>query len=77
MVMAVRLPFRHMSDVNSIAQTLFSHLSGGSTARFAGVNVHKRLVQEEAYKESKYDQALKKAFLGTDEDMLAGKSLLL
>lgn len=57
--------------------TLFSHLLGGSTARFAGVNVHKRLVQEEAYKENKYDQALKKAFLGTDEDMLAGKPLFL
>ncbi|EIM86041.1 PP2C-domain-containing protein [Stereum hirsutum FP-91666 SS1] len=47
---------------------------GGSTARFAGVNVHKRLVQEESYKENKYDQALKRAFLGTDEDMLADPS---
>ncbi|KAK7048343.1 putative general substrate transporter [Favolaschia claudopus] len=45
---------------------------GGSTvARFAGQNVHQRLVKEEAYKESRYDEALKRAFLGTDEDLLA------
>lgn len=47
---------------------------GGSTARFAGQNVHRRLVQEDAYKEANYEQALKRAFLGTDEDMLAGES---
>jgi len=45
---------------------------GGSTvARFAGANVHKRLVNEEAYKAGDYPQALKRAFLGTDEDLLA------
>jgi protein phosphatase 2C family protein 2/3 len=45
---------------------------GGSTvARFAGQNVHKRLVSEESYQEGNYETALKKAFLGTDEDLLA------
>ncbi|KAF8957289.1 phosphatase 2C-like domain-containing protein [Flammula alnicola] len=45
---------------------------GGSTvARFAGHNVHKRLVAEETYKAGEYETALKKAFLGTDEDLLA------
>ncbi|KAJ3509423.1 hypothetical protein NLJ89_g5230 [Agrocybe chaxingu] len=45
---------------------------GGSTvARFAGQNVHKRLVQEESYKEANFETALKRAFLGTDEDLLA------
>jgi len=45
---------------------------GGSTvARFAGQNVHKRLVTEDSYKEGNYETALKKAFLGTDEDLLA------
>ncbi|CAK5284201.1 unnamed protein product [Mycena citricolor] len=45
---------------------------GGSTvAKFAGQNVHKRLVAEESYKEQNYEQALKRAFLGTDEDILA------
>ena len=44
---------------------------GGSTvAKFAGKNVHKRLVTDEAYREKRYDEALKKAFLGTDEDLL-------
>ncbi|KAJ7069808.1 phosphatase 2C-like domain-containing protein [Mycena amicta] len=45
---------------------------GGSTvAKFAGQNVHKRLLTEDSYKESQYGEALKRAFLGTDEDLLA------
>ncbi|KAJ2919197.1 hypothetical protein MD484_g1232, partial [Candolleomyces efflorescens] len=47
---------------------------GSSVARFAGQNVHKRLVTEEAYKAGDYEQALKRAFLGTDEDLLANPS---
>ncbi|KIJ62566.1 hypothetical protein HYDPIDRAFT_135638 [Hydnomerulius pinastri MD-312] len=44
---------------------------GGTVAKFAGKNVHKRLLVEEAYREKRYDEALKRAFLGTDEDLLA------
>ncbi|KAH0832062.1 PP2C-domain-containing protein [Lanmaoa asiatica] len=45
---------------------------GGSTvAKFAGKNVHRRLLAEEAYREKRYDEAMRKAFLGTDEDLLA------
>ncbi|KAF5382587.1 hypothetical protein D9615_002927 [Tricholomella constricta] len=44
---------------------------GGTVAKFAGQNVHKRLVTEETYKQRQYDAALKRAFLGTDEDLLA------
>jgi hypothetical protein len=47
---------------------------GGTVARFAGQNVHKRLVNEEAYRNKDYEIALKRAFLGTDEDILAGMS---
>jgi len=45
---------------------------GGSVARFAGQNVHRRLVQEESYQHQNYEDAMRRAFLGTDEDMLAG-----
>jgi len=38
------------------------------------VNVHKRLVTEEAYYEKRYEEALKRAFLGTDKDLLADPS---
>ena len=41
-------------------------------AKFAGQHVAKRLVSEQAYREFEYEQALKKAFLGTDEDLRAG-----
>jgi len=45
---------------------------GGSTvAKFAGKNVHKRLLAEDAYREKRYEEAMKRAFLGTDEDLLA------
>jgi protein phosphatase 2C family protein 2/3 len=44
---------------------------GGTVAKFAGQNLHKRLVDEEMYKQRQYDAALKRAFLGTDEDLLA------
>ncbi|KAN0123396.1 Protein phosphatase 2C (PP2C)-like domain containing protein, partial [Russula decolorans] len=44
---------------------------GGSVARFAGKNVHRRLLQEESYQEQNYEEAMTRAFLGTDEDMLA------
>ncbi|KIJ54938.1 hypothetical protein M422DRAFT_153371, partial [Sphaerobolus stellatus SS14] len=45
---------------------------GGSTvAKFAGENVYKRLASEAAYQEKKYEAALKRAFLGTDEDIRA------
>ena len=43
-------------------------------AKFAGINVHKRLVTEEDYRNGDYEVALKKAFLGTDEDLLASQS---
>lgn len=44
---------------------------GSAVAKFAGENVHRRLVNEEAYKQGNYDEALKRAFLGADEEMLA------
>jgi protein phosphatase PTC2/3 len=46
--------------------------TGGSVARFAGQNVHRRLVQEESYQQQNYEDAMRRAFLGTDEDLLAG-----
>ncbi|KIL65423.1 hypothetical protein M378DRAFT_45477, partial [Amanita muscaria Koide BX008] len=41
-------------------------------SKYAGENLHKRLLSEDDYHERNYDTALKKAFLGTDEDLLAG-----
>jgi len=39
---------------------------GDTAAKFAGDNVHKKLVSEEAYREKRYEDALKRAFLDTD-----------
>jgi protein phosphatase 2C family protein 2/3 len=56
-----------------------SHLTpnkGDSVAKFAGQNVHKRLVKEEAYHKRQYEAALRRTFLGTDEDVQKGKSVI-
>ncbi|KAH7919585.1 PP2C-domain-containing protein [Leucogyrophana mollusca] len=58
------------NDKNTFFAVYDGH-GGGTVAKFAGKNVHKRLVAEEAYREKRYDEALKRAFLGTDEDLLA------
>ncbi|EGN98389.1 hypothetical protein SERLA73DRAFT_183367 [Serpula lacrymans var. lacrymans S7.3] len=58
------------ADSNTFFAVYDGH-GGGSVARFAGKHVHKRLVTEEAYREKRYEEALKRAFLGTDEDLLA------
>ena len=54
------------------AQSLSKSNTGGSVARFAGQNVHRRLLQEDSYQQQNYEEAMRRAFLGTDEDMLAG-----
>ncbi|KAI0252000.1 phosphatase 2C-like domain-containing protein [Lactifluus subvellereus] len=43
---------------------------GSSVARFAGQNVHRRLVQEDSYRQQNYEEAMRRAFLGMDEEML-------
>lgn len=67
-----------MHALFSTQSTMFNlcPLTGGTVAKYAGRNVHKRLLSEEAYKEKRYEEALKRAFLGTDEDMLAGAYLV-
>jgi len=47
---------------------------GGRVSKYAGENLHKRLLSEDTYREKNYDAALKKAFLGTDEDLLATRA---
>ncbi|KAE9404078.1 PP2C-domain-containing protein [Gymnopus androsaceus JB14] len=44
---------------------------GGTVAKFAGENVHKKLLTTDSYPAKEYDAALKRAFLGTDEDIRA------
>ena len=48
-------------------------LVGGTVAKFSGQNVHKRLVSEPSYAEHQWEDALKRAFLGTDDDIRAGE----
>lgn len=42
-------------------------------AKYAGSHVAERLAQEEAYKSGDYATAMKRAFLGTDDDLRAGE----
>ncbi|KAK0503893.1 PP2C-domain-containing protein [Armillaria luteobubalina] len=66
---AIVLDLEENSGPNTFFAVYDGH--GGSTvAKFAGLNVHKRLLNEESYKAKNYEESLKRAFLGTDEDML-------
>ena len=46
--------------------------TGSSVARFAGQNVYRRPVQEESYQQQNYEDAMRRSFLRTDEDMFTG-----
>ena len=70
--MAVRSQHLLLFSNPLISVSSVSTFTGGTVARFAGQNVHKRLVNEEEYRNKDYETALKRAFLGTDEDILAG-----
>jgi hypothetical protein len=47
-------------------------LLGSSVAKYAGQHVAERLASDSAYGEGDYKEAMKRAFLGTDEDLRAG-----
>ena len=66
---AVRVP---RFGLHSLGPRLTRVFVGAATAKYAGEHVHQRLVQDPAYKEGRYDDALKNAFLGTDADMKDG-----
>ncbi|KAI0066068.1 PP2C-domain-containing protein [Artomyces pyxidatus] len=48
---------------------VFDGHSGKGSSEFARAHLHRRLVQEDTYKQQQYEQALKHAFLSTDKDM--------
>jgi Protein phosphatase 2C len=49
----------------------FFSATGSTVAEFSGQTVHTRLAGLAEYKEGNYEAALKRAFLGTDEDLRA------
>ncbi|KAH8998591.1 PP2C-domain-containing protein [Lactarius akahatsu] len=61
----------HSDEISNTFFAVYDGHGGGSVARFAGQNVHRRLVKEDAYQRQNYEEAMRRAFLGTDEDMLA------
>jgi protein phosphatase 2C family protein 2/3 len=46
---------------------------GSNVAKFSGETVHTRLAATEEYRRGEYEAALKRAFLGTDEDLRASE----
>lgn len=57
-------------DSNAFFAVYDGH-GGSNVAKYAGQNLHKRLVQEDSYKAKDYEAAMKRAFLGIDEDLVA------
>lgn len=50
---------------------VFDGHGGSAVAKYSGENVFKRLRTDESYSWGNYDKALKRAFMGTDEDLRA------
>lgn len=55
-------------DPNTFFAVYDGH-GGSSAAKYAGENVHKRLLKEETYKKKEYTEAMRQAFLNTDTEM--------
>lgn len=68
---AIVLSLDEKEETSNTFFAVYDGHGGGSVAKFAGNHVHQRLVTEVAYHEKRYEEALKRAFLGTDEDLLA------
>jgi serine/threonine protein phosphatase PrpC len=64
----------HGGECSSNPISIFVDIhEGAAVAKFAADNVHQKLVLGEDYREKQYEAALKRAFLATDEDLLASK----
>ncbi|THH01581.1 hypothetical protein EW026_g1168 [Hermanssonia centrifuga] len=66
-------------DDDSQSNTFFAVYDGhggASVAKFAGERVHRRLVEDGAYKERRFPEALKNAFLGSDAEMKNSPSFM-
>jgi protein phosphatase PTC2/3 len=46
---------------------------GDIAAKLTADFLHKRLISDESYKDKQYEIALKRAFLGTDDDLRASE----
>ncbi|TCD66613.1 Protein phosphatase 2C 2 [Steccherinum ochraceum] len=55
-------------DSNAFFAVYDGH-GGANVSTYAGKNVHKRLLAEPAYSEGRYNDALKRAFMQTDQEM--------
>ena len=66
-----RVSFFAVYDGHGGTFLFFSH-SGANVARYAGRTVHGRLVELPEFKEHKWESALRRAFLKTDEDLRIG-----
>lgn len=51
---------------------VFDGHGGANVAKYAGLFLHQKLLENELYKEGKYNEAFKKTFLKMDSDMLSG-----
>lgn len=63
----------HLDEDNRTKNAFFAVYDGhggAGVAKYAGKHVHKRLVGEQSYKEGRYQDSLRKTFLGTDGDIL-------
>ncbi|OCB89899.1 PP2C-domain-containing protein [Sanghuangporus baumii] len=68
---AIELNLEDKSGGHNAFFAVYDGHGGGTVAKFSGQNVHKRLINEPMYAQHQWKDALKRAFLGTDDDIRA------
>lgn len=59
-------------------QPFFPHsIIGAAVAKYSGQYLHKKLLEEPAFADKKYDAALRDAFLKIDQDLRNGRNSFL
>ena len=68
---AIELNLDSSSPESNAYFAVYDGHGGSSVAQYTGETLHGRLAATEEYKSGKYQEALKRAFLATDEDLRA------
>lgn len=63
------------NDKNAAFFAVYDGHGGSKVAEYAGIHLHERIFSQQSYKENNIPDAIRKGFLGLDEDMLEDEEM--